>query len=86
MVAWAVPAVAVTVETVTAAGLLAGGAWAFLHSTLQSWATEVVPGERASAVALFAAALFLGSAAGTALAAPAAPDRSSTGPPVIMGW
>jgi predicted MFS family arabinose efflux permease len=67
--AWAVPAVAVTVGTVVAAGLLAGGAWAFLHSTLQNWATEVVPGERATTVALFAASLFLGSAAGTALAA-----------------
>ena len=70
--AWAAPALAVTVPAVTAAGLFAGGAWAFLHSTLQSWATEVVPGERATAVALFATALFLGSAAGTALAAPLA--------------
>lgn len=68
--AWAVPAVAVNIGTVTAAGLLIGGSWAFLHSTLQSWATEVVPGDRATTVALFAAALFLGSAAGTAAAAP----------------
>lgn len=67
--AWAVAAVAVTVGTIVAAGLLAGGAWAFLHSTLQNWATEVVPGERATTVALFAASLFLGSAAGTAVAA-----------------
>jgi predicted MFS family arabinose efflux permease len=67
--AWAIPAVAVTVVTVTLAGLCAGGSWAFLHSTLQSWATEVVPGERATAVALFATGLFLGSAAGTALVA-----------------
>jgi hypothetical protein len=67
--AWAVPAVVVTVGTVVAAGLLAGGAWAFLHSTLQRWATEVVPGERATTVALFVASLFLGSAAGTAVAA-----------------
>ncbi|WP_219418546.1 MFS transporter [Pseudonocardia nigra] len=69
---WAVPAVAVTLPTVTAAGVLLGGSWAFLHTTLQSWATEVVPGERATTVALFAALLFLGSAAGTALAAPTA--------------
>jgi MFS family permease len=60
--------VAVTVTTVVVAGLLLGGAWAFLHTTLQSWATEVVPGERATAVALFAALLFLGSSAGTAAA------------------
>ncbi len=69
---WAVPSVAVNIVTVTAAGLSIGGAWAFLHSTLQSWATEVAPGERATAVALFAALLFLGSAAGTAAAAPLA--------------
>ncbi len=69
---WVVPAVAVNVATVTAAGLLIGGSWAFLHSTLQNWATEVVPGERATAVALFAASLFLGSAAGTAAAGPLA--------------
>lgn len=69
---WVVPAVAVTIPTVTVAGLLLGGSWAFLHSTLQSWATEVVPGERATTIALFAASLFLGSAAGTAaLAGPA---------------
>lgn len=69
VVGWAVPAVAVNVPTVVAAGLLIGGAWAFLHTTLQSWATQVVPGERATAVALFAGLLFLGSSAGTAAAA-----------------
>jgi predicted MFS family arabinose efflux permease len=69
---WAVPAVTVTLPTVAIAGLLIGGSWAFLHTTLQSWATEVVPGERATAVALFAALLFLGSSAGTAVAAPLA--------------
>jgi predicted MFS family arabinose efflux permease len=69
---WAVPAVAVTLPTVAVAGLLIGGSWAFLHTTLQSWATEVVPGERATAVALFAALLFLGSSAGTAAAGPLA--------------
>lgn len=70
--AWALPAVTVSVVTVTVAGLLLGGSWAFLHTTLQSWATEVVPRERATAVALFAAMLFLGGAAGTAAAAPLA--------------
>jgi predicted MFS family arabinose efflux permease len=69
---WAVPAVAVNVGTVTVAGLLLGGSWAFLHTTLQGWATEVVPTERATAVALFAALLFLGGSAGTAAAGPLA--------------
>ncbi len=69
---WAVPALAVSLVTVTAAGVLLGGSWAFLHSTLQSWATEVVPGERATTVALFAALLFLGGSVGTAALAPLA--------------
>ncbi|GAA1849129.1 hypothetical protein GCM10009836_31110 [Pseudonocardia ailaonensis] len=72
VVGWAVPAAAVTLATAVVGGLLLGGAWAFLHSTLQNWATGVVPHERATAVALFATSLFLGSSAGTAIAAPAA--------------
>ncbi|HVL85535.1 MAG TPA: MFS transporter [Pseudonocardia sp.] len=72
VVGWALVAVALTPVTVAVAAFAVGGSWAFLHSTLQTWITEVVPGERATAVALFASALFLGSAAGTALAAPLA--------------
>ncbi|MGD9527936.1 MAG: MFS transporter, partial [Pseudonocardia sp.] len=67
--AWGVPALGVSIVTVAVAGLLVGGSWAFLHSTLQTWATQVVPKERATTVALFAAMLFLGSGLGTALAA-----------------
>jgi len=77
--AWAAPAVTVNIATITAAGFLLGGSWAFLHSTLQSWATEVVAGERATSVALFAAMLFLGSAAGTAAAGPLA-EAGAYGP------
>ena len=69
---WAVPAVSVSVATVAVAGLAVGASWAFLHTTLQTWATEMVPAERASAVALFATSLFLGSALGAAAAAPGA--------------
>ncbi|HEX5494491.1 MAG TPA: MFS transporter [Mycobacteriales bacterium] len=47
--------------------LLLGVAWAFLHSTLQTWATEVVPAARAMAVSLFAGSLFAGSAVASAL-------------------
>jgi MFS family permease len=67
---WALPAVTVSLPMVTVGGLLVGGSWAFLHTTLQSWATEVVPGERAAMIALFAALLFLGGSVGTALLAP----------------
>jgi predicted MFS family arabinose efflux permease len=71
-VTWVPPAIDVGIVTVLAAGLLLGGSWAFLHSTLQAWATEVVPRARAAAVALFAAVLFVGSSVGTALGAPLA--------------
>lgn len=55
---------------VVAASVLLAGAWAFMHSTMQNWATQVVPPLRATVVSLFASALFLGSAAWTALGVP----------------
>ncbi|HWM06876.1 MAG TPA: MFS transporter [Actinophytocola sp.] len=54
-------AVPVVVGTV-----LLGAGWAFMHSTLQTWATDVAPKARATAVSLFATMLFTGSAAGAA--------------------
>jgi predicted MFS family arabinose efflux permease len=44
--------------------VLIGVAWAAMHSTLQTWATEVLPAARAVVVSLFAGALFVGSALG----------------------
>jgi YNFM family putative membrane transporter len=58
-------AVAVVVATV-----LLGGGWAFMHSTMQTWATDMAPGYRATAVSLFATLLFTGSAVGTAVFGP----------------
>jgi MFS transporter, YNFM family, putative membrane transport protein len=58
-------AVAVVVGTV-----LLGGGWAFMHSTLQTWATDMAPDYRATAVSLFATMLFTGSAIGTAVFGP----------------
>ena len=83
VVAWAVPAVSVSVATLTVAGFGVGASWAFLHTTLQTWATEMVPVARATAVALFATSLFLGSAVGTAVAAPAA-EAGAYG--AVFGW
>jgi predicted MFS family arabinose efflux permease len=57
---------------VSAAAVLIGGGFAFMHSTLQTWATEVVPEARATVISLFAAALFAGSGVATAAAAPLA--------------
>jgi predicted MFS family arabinose efflux permease len=43
-----------------------------MHSTLQTWATEVVPEARATVISLFAAALFAGSGVAAMAAAPLA--------------
>ncbi len=50
------PAAAVVVA------LLLGLAWTAMHSSLQTWATEVAPAARAAVVSLFAGSLFVGSA------------------------
>lgn len=55
---------------VVAGSVLLGAGWAFLHSTLQTWATDVAPGARAVAVSLFATMLFAGSGVGTAVCGP----------------
>ena len=52
--------------------LLLGAAWAFMHSSLQTWATSVAPKARAQVVPLFAAFLFLGGSTGAALGGPLA--------------
>jgi len=57
------PVVAVVVA------MLLGLAWAAMHSSLQTWATEVVPEARAAVVSLFAGSLFVGSAAAAVLVA-----------------
>lgn len=56
-------AIHLSIITVVAAALMLGGAWAFMHTGLQSWATQVVPKARGMAGAVFA-----GSAVSSALA------------------
>ncbi|MCW2760744.1 MAG: major facilitator superfamily 1 [Marmoricola sp.] len=41
---------------------LLGLTWAAMHSSLQTWATEVLPAARATVVSFFAGSLFIGSA------------------------
>ncbi|MPZ83822.1 MAG: MFS transporter [Actinophytocola sp.] len=50
--------------------VLLGAGWAFMHSTLQTWATDMAPDYRATAVSLFATMLFTGSAVGAAIFGP----------------
>ncbi len=61
-----------TLAGASAAAVLIAGGFAFMHSTLQTWATEVVPEARATAISLFAAALFAGSGIAALAAAPLA--------------
>jgi predicted MFS family arabinose efflux permease len=66
-------AVGVVIGTV-----LLGGGWAFMHSTLQTWATDMAPGYRATAISLFATMLFTGSAIGAAVFGPMVDSGSFT--------
>jgi predicted MFS family arabinose efflux permease len=50
------------------ATVVLGLAWTAIHSTLQTWATEVLPGARATVVSFFAGALFVGSSLAAVLA------------------
>jgi predicted MFS family arabinose efflux permease len=65
-------AAAQSLASVSAAAIFVGGGFAFMHSTLQTWATEVVPEARATVISLFAAALFAGSGVAAMAAAPLA--------------
>ena len=51
-----------------AAAILLGLAWTAMHSTLQTWATEVLPAARATVVSFFAGSLFVGSSLGAVIA------------------
>lgn len=50
------------VAVAVVAAILLGLAWTSMHSTLQTWATEVLPAARATVVSFFAGSLFVGSA------------------------
>ena len=63
---YALAAAQQTVSAILVAGVLAGGAYAVMHSTFQTWATEVAPEARGTSTALFATGAFLGAAIGTA--------------------
>ena len=72
------------VAGVLVASVTFAAAWAFMHSTMQKWATEVAPHARATMVSLFASALFLGSAAWTALGVPFV-ERGDLAPYFVAG-
>jgi len=68
-----------SVAAILAASVLGGGAYAFMQSTFQTWATDVVPEARGTATSLFATAIFGGAALATAgVAGLASANRYST--------
>jgi MFS family permease len=72
----ALAAVSQVAAVAAVVAILVGFGWAAMHSTLQTWATQVLPSARATVVSLFAGALFAGSAVSSALvAAPADAGR-----------
>ncbi|WP_152346214.1 MFS transporter [Brevibacterium sp. CFH 10365] len=66
VIGYAVVAVHVSIPTVFIAAALLGATWSFLHSSLQTWSTSVLPQARGTVVSLFAGCLFGGSALGAA--------------------
>jgi predicted MFS family arabinose efflux permease len=64
--------------SISLAACFVGGGFAFMHSTLQTWATEVIPEARATVISFFAAALFVGSGLATTAAAPLAEESAFT--------
>lgn len=62
------------VVTATVVAVLLALAWTAMHSSLQTWATEVLPDARATVVSLFAGSLFVGSAVAAVLVSGLAAD------------
>jgi predicted MFS family arabinose efflux permease len=65
LVGYLIAAAAQNVAAILAASILAGGAYAFMQSTFQTWATDIVPEARGTATSLFATAIFAGAALAT---------------------
>lgn len=70
VVASVLPAVSVAPAVGLLVAALLGLAWSSMHSTLQTWATQVVVTARATMVSFFAGALFVGNAVGAAVVSP----------------
>jgi predicted MFS family arabinose efflux permease len=65
MIGYLIAGATQSVAAILAASILAGGAYAFMQSTFQTWATDVVPEARGTATSLFATAIFAGAALAT---------------------
>jgi predicted MFS family arabinose efflux permease len=65
LIGYLVAASTQSVPAILLASVLAGGAYAYMQSTFQTWATDIVPEARATAASLFATAIFVGAALAT---------------------
>ena len=72
-VGYAVATMRVSVPTIIGIVITLGVTWAFLHTSLQTWATSIVPEARGTVVACFAASLFIGSSVAAVAAVAAGP-------------
>jgi MFS family permease len=66
MIGYLIAGATQSVAAILAASVLAGGAYAFMQSTFQTWATDVVPEARGTATSLFSTSIFAGAALATA--------------------
>lgn len=66
LVAYLVAAADQEVTNILLASVLIGVGYGLLHSTLQTWATDVAPEARGTTISLFVTAVFTGAAVGTA--------------------
>lgn len=73
--AYAMAASSQTVAAILATSVLIGIGYSFMHSSLQTWATEVVPEARGTAVSLFVTAVFTGASIAHAAVSPLASDH-----------
>ena len=80
--AYTIVAADVSVATVTVSSLVLGGGYSFIHSSLQTWATSVVPEARGTTVAFFASSLFVGGAVASWAAGPLAENGAY---PLLFG-
>ena len=74
-VAFLVAAAAQGIPNILIASLLIGVGYSFMHSTLQTWATEVAPEARGTATSLFVTAVFTGASIAHTQISPLAGDH-----------
>ncbi|HEX2046138.1 MAG TPA: MFS transporter [Acidimicrobiales bacterium] len=74
-VAFLVAAAAQGIPNILVASLLIGVGYSFMHSTLQTWATEVAPEARGTATSLFVTAVFTGASIAHTQISPLAGDH-----------